>query len=292
MEQIDKIIKGWPRWRKRISAVLACIIIFVTTYLMVLPAISLDRAGAEEDEAIAIEGETSEQDEDWEDDWENDRESSLFEDVGDSGTAEEAGGADRPFALTYEEENYTVTAFYGEDAELPADAELAAEEIEEGSDEYREYYKRALEAVRTEKGGEALISYARFFDISFLSKGEAIEPAALVSIVIDYEKALYGEMPGEVSAEAYAEDAESMEAFPEEDADNNEESNTGSISDCIAETGDVSVVHFDAADTEEQVPVLVEAQAEEKDALTDSVSFESDSFSVYPDISSLPEAAF
>jgi hypothetical protein len=205
---------------------------------MVLPAISLDRAGAEEDDAIALEGGTSEQGEDWEEDWEGGWDSSWFEDEEESGEEGQTEEPDRPFALTQEEDNYTVTAFYGEDAELPGDVSISAEEIEEGTDEYKDYYERALKAVRTEKGGEALISYARFFDISFLSKGEAIEPAAPVSIVIDYEKAVYDEIPEEINAEAYAADAEDLAEDSFSDAESNAESSE--------ETGTVSVVHFAA----------------------------------------------
>ena len=48
-------MKGWHIRRKRISAALACIIAFVTAYLLVLPAITLDQNRAVEEEGIYLE---------------------------------------------------------------------------------------------------------------------------------------------------------------------------------------------------------------------------------------------
>jgi hypothetical protein len=318
MDKIIKIMKGWRIYRKRISATLACIVAFVTAYLLVLPAITLDQNRVVSEEGIVLE-EASDREEDTdgypdenpdenpeedanedpeegnEEDFEADFEGSSFEDegegdyedfgdFGDGGMEDWGADPDRPFTLTEEKETYAVTASYGADAELPEDISLSAEEIEEGTDEYWKYYDRALAAVRKEKGQEALISHARFFDISFLSDEEAVEPAAPVGIAIDYEKPAYDEMPVEPArmlaapAARYAEDAESM---------------TETETAQAAGAGTVSVVHFaapkvtedtedtentedtedreDAADPEE--PVLMEVEAEEKDAFTESVTF-------------------
>ncbi len=302
-------MKGWYIYRKRISVTLACIVAFVTAYLLVLPAITLDQNRALEEEGIALEEETSvpeeeteenpneDPDEDRDEGWEEDNEGSFsadeeegdFGDIGQGDMEDWDADPDRPFTLTEERETYAVTASYGEDAELPEDISLSAEEIEEGSDEYVEYYNRALAAVRKDKGQEALISHARFFDISFLSQEAAVEPAAPVSIAIDYDKPVYDEMTiGSArmltaAAPGFPEDAESME---------------GAAAEAAAGDGTVSVVHFagpkDTEDTQDiedlegiedtadpEAPVLMEVETEEKDAYTESVTFESDSFSVY-----------
>ena len=63
MDKIIKIMKGWRIYRKRISATLACIVAFVTAYLLVLPAITLDQNRVVREEGIVLE-ETSDREED------------------------------------------------------------------------------------------------------------------------------------------------------------------------------------------------------------------------------------
>lgn len=79
-----------------------------------------------------------------------------------------------------EGEDYTVTVRFTDAAEIPDDAELNVREIEEGTDEYEEHYEQSLEAMEAEE-----LSFARYFDITFLVNGEKIEPKDMVNVTIN-----------------------------------------------------------------------------------------------------------
>lgn len=55
MKKFEKLFGSWFVWRKRISASLASIVVFVTVYSLVLPAITLDQDTANQDEGIGEE---------------------------------------------------------------------------------------------------------------------------------------------------------------------------------------------------------------------------------------------
>jgi hypothetical protein len=87
-----------------------------------------------------------------------------------------------------EEIDYSVEATFGEDSGLPADVILQVAEIKAGTEEYEAYHRSALDAVRNKGGDEKELSYARFFDITFLTAdGDIIEPTGPVSIRIRYK---------------------------------------------------------------------------------------------------------
>ena len=92
------------------------------------------------------------------------------------------------FRLTHEGADYTVTVTVGGEAGIPDTAQLAVREIEMGTEEYETYYQQALAALTAEEVPE--ISFARFFDISFIVDGEEMEPAAPVDIEIVYQDAI------------------------------------------------------------------------------------------------------
>ena len=76
--------------------------------------------------------------------------------------------------------NYKITLTYGPEAGIPADAELAVEEILPDSEEYQAYLEMAEASVENE-----MVSFARFFDITILSGGVEIQPAAQVEVKIE-----------------------------------------------------------------------------------------------------------
>ena len=92
------------------------------------------------------------------------------------------------FRLTHEGGDYTVTVTVGSEAGIPDTAELSVREIEPGTDEYNTYYEQSLAALSAEEVPQ--ISFARFFDISFLVDGVETEPAAPVDIEIVYSDAI------------------------------------------------------------------------------------------------------
>ena len=89
-------------------------------------------------------------------------------------------------------EDYTVDVNFDSTAMIPADAQLSVREIAQDTQEYQTYYEQALLAIQNpeQPDAEQGISFARFFDISFLANGQVIEPAAPVEITIHYDEAI------------------------------------------------------------------------------------------------------
>lgn len=105
--------------------------------------------------------------------------------------------------LTYEGEDYIVTATFGEDAELPEGVELVATEYEQDSETYLERYAEAAELYgweeeepfeEDEKGTEETENEVeetdyhgfRLFNIGFYLAGVEVEPTANVTVTVTY----------------------------------------------------------------------------------------------------------
>ena len=103
--------------------------------------------------------------------------------------------------ITAKGETYTIEVTYGPEAGIPADAELRAEEIASGSDEYIKYSEDALAAMSEE---ESVLSFARFFDVSIYSGETKIEPNTPVDIKITYDSPLSIPNNGEIKQVHFA----------------------------------------------------------------------------------------
>ena len=93
--------------------------------------------------------------------------------------------------LKYEGSDYVIKVEYTEEAQLPEGVRLEAEELQKGTDAYEDYYNRTVEKLMEDSAAENEddlgISFARFFDLKFITtEGEEIEPAAPVSVKIRY----------------------------------------------------------------------------------------------------------
>ncbi|MDO4523194.1 MAG: fibro-slime domain-containing protein, partial [Eubacteriales bacterium] len=123
--------------------------------------------------------------------------------------------------LTYDGMDYTVTVSFDEKAGIPENAELVVKEIEQGTEEYENYYRQSLTAmvensVALNNEEELSVSFARFFDISFLADGEKIEPDASVNVKISYHDAVSFTEDDEVNAVHFADEGtEVLEASAE-----------------------------------------------------------------------------
>lgn len=138
---------------------------------------------------------------------------------------QEAGPGDGRHTLTVQGEDYMVTVSYGDEAGIPENAELLVKEILRESPEYEAYYQEMLAAVarkaaetgEAEAGNEAGVSFARFFDITFMADGAEIEPMAPVDIKVSYPGAVGIDGDGSASVVHFAEegtevlDAETVE---------------------------------------------------------------------------------
>ena len=77
--------------------------------------------------------------------------------------------------------DYTVTASYGPEAGFPEDTEMKVREIRQGTPEYA-LYSGMTEETLGEEWSE--ITLERYFDITFVSGGEEVEPQADVDVQI------------------------------------------------------------------------------------------------------------
>ena len=84
-------------------------------------------------------------------------------------------------ALSFEGNDFTVTAEFDAAAQFPAGTTLSVREILPGTAEYEIYFKQSAQRL-----DGAAIQAARFFDVTFLLDGETIEPAAPVEIHTQY----------------------------------------------------------------------------------------------------------
>ena len=240
----NRRLKKW----QRVVSVLAAVVVFVTTYALVLPAITLDKETAstqagmeiaaseqepgsdgtvyeaepeeEPDEVQAESGEAEPQAESASED-SGSQEAEVSEDSEDqSGESEDAdSGQDTTetaetveevqlitektqLSYRYIDENfetdpddnvddgYTVYAEFDADAKLPVGVELRVKEITKESDPeaYKAYYEKTLSEMQDKYDENTDLSFARFYDISFVYNGEEIEPSGYVKVRIEYNK--------------------------------------------------------------------------------------------------------
>ena len=312
MKLIDKMVEYFTRLNKRMKrwqrvvSVLSAIVVFVTTYALILPAITLDvdtastQAGIEvasenEPDAAGTVYESAE--EEANDGSSEEEEITESSDNGSAVTesstqedAEEADAADTSAAeasaaaattskaadtaastaastvesviadtaaaasteeapaliteatqLTYQGKDYIVYADFDGSAQLPVGVELKVKEITKESDPeaYEVYYKKALEELKDKYDENTGLSFAKFYDISFVFKGQEVEPKGNVNIKIEYKEAVE-----------------------------------------IEEQTKVDTIHFNKE--EEEKAEIIDSEKEVKDdTKVESVEFESDKFSVY-----------
>lgn len=87
--------------------------------------------------------------------------------------------------------DYKVKVTFGKEAGIPETALLDVREIPRDSEEYNTYYQQSLDALtKTDDSSVTApeVSFARFFDISFLVDGAVVEPTDSVDIRISYDE--------------------------------------------------------------------------------------------------------
>lgn len=87
--------------------------------------------------------------------------------------------------LTAQVNDATISVTFPTDA-LPEGVVLQAQEIAQDSEDYAAYYQQALQAMQDQTETELTLSFARFFDITFLADGAEVEPTAPVAVTITY----------------------------------------------------------------------------------------------------------
>ena len=87
--------------------------------------------------------------------------------------------------LTATNQDYTITADVNADAQLPKDTSLTVKEIKTDDEAYQSNYEKVKNSL-TEKTIDSVL----FYDITFESKGEKVEPKADVKVTIIPKEAM------------------------------------------------------------------------------------------------------
>lgn len=308
MNLVDKLAnqflkknKKWKRWQRGVS-VLAAVVVFATTYALILPAITLekDTAAAQDGIELSVDGnivydskEEQQNGNNEEEEPENNDSDTEDTDLAttdaastDSATTdttstetvaadstsaetptaddntvdetdpEESGEAStkeiaepivlitEPTKLMFEGKDYFVYADFDAAAELPEGVELCVKEItkEDDPEEYESYYEKSLRELHDKYDENTMLSFARFYDISFVYQEAEVEPSGNVKVRIEYKEIV--EVTDETTIDA---------------------------------------LHFDKADEEKTEIIETEIDSEKNgaDEAVKAVEFESARFSVY-----------
>ena len=271
----DRLINYIDRIGKYRTIVLslAVVVVFITTYLLILPAFTLDKDEAEKQGGIDLPATEVSVDADTEEEAAADDQPDAAGDNKEttqavendekkpSDAAAESSAEETTDPLKFEGENYSISVVDNEGV-LPDGTQINVEEIDtkENTEEkkdfyYEDYYKEALSAIKKEEGGVKVrdLAFAHFYDISLMSGDKEIQPedGDTVNVKIEYEK--------DLSKELKVEDADKLKIvhFTKDE-----------------ETGELIAEVLDA----EEKNVLVDTDRKDK---LQSAEFDASGFSVY-----------
>lgn len=201
-------IAEFARRKRAYVMVLSCVVVFITTYILILPAITLDQEEAaqqggidvttqtEQVQSDATEAEPTDATEAVVTDTSNDTDNQIVEDKEDVQTdAVEAEDSDTVKktqfgSISFSGKGYEISANCN-GANLPDGTEIVAEEINQKDQGYDALYEDALKAVRKNSKNKVYdFDFAKFYDISLISDGEVIEPEKPLDVTISYDKTL------------------------------------------------------------------------------------------------------
>ncbi|MBQ9075618.1 MAG: hypothetical protein IJY32_06625, partial [Mogibacterium sp.] len=198
--------------RRRVVLALSCVVVFVTTYMLILPAFTLEKTKAAEQGGIDVPGITATEEVNEEEADANDGQADAQDAQAETGKTEDgkaedsgskskdsgetkADSAQTADPLTFEDEHYTI-AVDDKNSVLPENTEIKVEEIDKNEDakKYQKHFDDALAAIQEEKDGENVsdLEFARFYDISLVSDGKEVTlgKGDKVSVNIEYDKEL------------------------------------------------------------------------------------------------------
>ena len=241
--------------RKKWILALSCLVVFVTTYMLILPAFTLDKEEASEQGGIDIPvvEQSADADETAEDPAESSSEDSEKEEsVEESSKDVEKEESAKPapeksektsqpktsksdtkkksadITLENDESDDFSVAIESKDSVLSEDMSVAVREIDKNNKkqkkEYESLYSDALEAVQKAQKEEGLekpsdFAFAKFYDISLMDGNTEVEPDAAVDVKISFSKDLQKELkvadPDKVHIVHFAVDKKTGEVTPE-----------------------------------------------------------------------------
>lgn len=165
------------KYKKVISAI-AVIVVFVTTYALILPALTLDSNTANQTPGINTEQSGSVDD--------NTTSTSLSTENSDSQAASETNVSSKDeqlvttdTTLIADDKNYQVTADITAEAKLPESVALEVNQVKPEDDTYQSKLQKIQDTLSLNTGANI-----RLYDIAFMQGDAEVEPSASVKVTI------------------------------------------------------------------------------------------------------------
>ncbi|MBR0378561.1 MAG: Cna B-type domain-containing protein [Lachnospiraceae bacterium] len=286
LKEISALCMQRQIWR-RIVMTLSCIVVFVTTYMMILPAITLERNAAEAENGIEIDAGTINFSENelsnnageeyreygyGEADY---TENAAAEDIGEGYLKNDEAEDDKQNIKsvagtqafmtgiqTVIGSDYVISAEVSENARIPADANLVVDELT--GEMYESYYAQVLSNL-----GASEMPFARFFDIRFEINGDEIQPAADVNVTIELAEVL----EDDVKAVHFEHEVDTLVSDSDDLRRSVDDEDLSNALDVEPED--------DENRTETNKAALIDSERVVAEHLSSAVSFTANSFSVY-----------
>lgn len=189
--------------RHRAAVITLCaVVVFCTTYILILPAFTLDSdraaeaggidlpATTQEETAESVPDDSDEPHAAYESDEHSDApgksEDSPNRDASAANRGSASGDGSGQDSLTTSGGGYTITITPASDSGLDPGTRVETTLIDETSDEYSDYYRQAVSAACEE---HKLVTGVEIYDISLVSSDAAIQPNSPVDVTIAYDKA-------------------------------------------------------------------------------------------------------
>lgn len=242
------------RWQ-RIVTVLAAMITFVTTYALILPAITVEKDRAEEVGGMYLEQEEAQDD--------------LLEENALEFTGVSIA-ADQENAVTYEyaDDDMMAVATFSTDEEIPEGAELVVNPVDTKSEEYADLSSRA--ALLLDREFIYDVTTCSFFDYALICDGDDVTPkSGLVDVQINFMNNSVEHIDDVVYAGRFGRPADVTEGFAAMSADYSAETADANVETAVAADDDLT----DSVDLSNVNDELVSANPDESSVidLTDGV---------------------
>lgn len=265
--------ENWHIWSskyKKLGIAIAVVVVFATTYALILPALTLDSQTADKTAGLNVAPPSS-----------NVTSSSLSDLTPPLASSQESAPSSQEDSQTLESttetndgkplitedtvmtekgSDYEVTAAFGATAQLPQGVELKVSEIVPSTETYQSRYEKAKEAL-----GVSKLTYARFFDISFVHDNQEVEPAAPVSVKIKTDNAVQMPKDSQMKVVHFEDDNNVQLVDAQTDEKNNQVSevsfDANSFSDygtVLADYYTVNFVYKDSEENEQTISTLVD----------------------------------
>ena len=212
--------------QRKLILALSCVVVFVTTYVLILPAFTLDKEEASEQGGIDVPGieQSDDADETVEKPVVKKSAKSAGKETAKANTKEKSAD----ITLENDESDDFSVAVEGKEAVLSDDMSVAVREIDQSDKkqkkEYESLYNDALEAVQKAQEEEGLekssdFAFAKFYDISLLDGDTEVKPESAVDVKISFSEELQKELKVTDSKKVhivhFAVDKETGEVTPE-----------------------------------------------------------------------------